>query len=48
LEPEPMEVDVPDPLERVRIIQRSVYYISEVHKLLHTVLIASRKLRHYF
>jgi hypothetical protein len=47
------------PLRRVQSIQCLVYYISkvlhdakmrylEVHKLLHVVLIASRKLRHYF
>jgi hypothetical protein len=58
-EPEPMEVDAPKPPERVCTIQRHVYYISEVlhdakmrylevHKLLCAVLIASRKLRHYF
>jgi hypothetical protein len=57
--PEPMEVDAPDPLERVQSVQRLVYYISEVlhdaktgylevHKLLYVVLIASRKLHHYF
>jgi hypothetical protein len=54
-----MEVDVPDPLGRGRTVQRPVYYVSEVlhdaktrylemHKLLYAVLIASRKLRHYF
>jgi hypothetical protein len=55
-----MEVDAPDPPPgRVRSIQRPVYYISEVlHdtktrylwvlKLLYTVLIASRKVHHYF
>jgi hypothetical protein len=54
-----MEVDEPDPPGRVRTIQRPVYYISEVihdaktrylkvHKLLYAVLIASRKLCHYF
>jgi hypothetical protein len=43
----------------VRTIQRLVYYVSEVlheakaryletHKLLYVVLVASRKLRHYF
>jgi hypothetical protein len=43
----------------VRTIQRSVYYVSEVlhevktmylemHKLLYAMLVASRKLRHYF
>jgi dsDNA-binding SOS-regulon protein len=57
--PEPMEVDEPDPPWRVRTVQHPVYYISEVlhaamtrylevHKLLYAVLIASRKLRHYF
>jgi hypothetical protein len=57
--PEPMKVDESDPLGRVHIIQRPVYYISEVlydtktwylevHKLLYAVLIASKKLRHYF
>jgi ribonuclease HI len=54
-----MEVDEPDPLGRVRTVQRPVYYVSEVlqdtktrylkvHKLLYGVLIASRELRHYF
>jgi hypothetical protein len=54
-----MEVDEPDPPGRVRTIQCPVYYISEVihdakarylkvHKLLYVVLIAFRKLRHYF
>jgi hypothetical protein len=59
-EPEPMEIDAPDPPpKRVWTIQRPVYYISEVlhdaktryleiHKLLYAVLIASRKLCHYF
>jgi hypothetical protein len=57
--PAPMEIDTPDPLGRVRTIQRLVYYISEVlheaktrylevHKLLYAVLITSRKLHHYF
>jgi hypothetical protein len=47
------------PFGRARTVQRPVYYISEVlheaktrylevHKLLYTVLIASRKLCHYF
>jgi hypothetical protein len=59
LELAPIEVDAPDPPRRVRTIQRLVYYISvvlyeaktrylEVHKLLYAVLIASRKLCHYF
>jgi hypothetical protein len=54
-----MEIDAPDPPGRVRTVQSPVYYISEVlheaktrylevHKLLYAVLIASRKLRHYF
>jgi hypothetical protein len=54
-----MEIDPPNPSWRVWTMQRSVYYISEVlhdaktrdlevHKLLYAVLIASRKLRHYF
>jgi hypothetical protein len=57
--PNPMEIDPPDPPGRVRTVQRLVYYISkvlhdvkirylEVHKLLYAVLIASRKLHHYF
>jgi hypothetical protein len=47
------------PTVGVRTIQKSVYYVSEVlheakaryletHKLIYTVLVASRKLRHYF
>jgi ribonuclease HI len=54
-----MEIDPPDPSGRVRTIQRPLYYISEVlhdantrylevNKLLYTILIASRKLHHYF
>jgi hypothetical protein len=57
--PAPMEMDAPDLPERARTIQRLVYCISEVlhkaktrylevHKLPYVVLIASRKLRHYF
>ena len=49
----------PDPVARVRTIQKPVYYISEVldeakarylemHKLIYAILIAFRKLRHYF
>jgi hypothetical protein len=34
--------------ERVQGVQHPVYYINEVHKLLHAVLIASRKMCHYF
>jgi hypothetical protein len=58
-EPEPVELDTPNPPGRVRTVQCPVYYISEVlheaktmylevNKLLYAVLIASRKLRHYF
>jgi hypothetical protein len=47
------------PAVGVRTVQRPVYYLSEVlheaktryletHKLLYTVLVASKKLRHYF
>jgi hypothetical protein len=54
-----MEMDAPDPPGRVRTVQCPVYFISkilheakarylEVHKLLYAVLIASRKLQHYF
>jgi hypothetical protein len=54
-----MEMDVLEPPGRARTVQRPVYFISEalhkaktrylkVHKLLYAVLIASRKLRHYF
>ena len=49
----------PDPVTRIRTIQKPVYYVSEVlheakawyletHKLIYAILIASRKLRHYF
>ena len=49
----------PDPVARVRTIQKPVYYVSEVlheakaryletHMLIYAILIASRKLRHYF
>ena len=49
----------PDPVTRVRTVQKPVYYVSEVlheakaryletHKLIYAILIASRKLRHYF
>jgi hypothetical protein len=52
-------MDAPDSPGRARTVQRSVYFISEVlheaktrylevQKLLYAVLIASRKLRHYF
>ena len=47
------------PAVEVRTVQRPVYYVSEVlheaktryletHELLYVVLVASRKLRHYF
>ena len=49
----------PNPVARFRTIQKPVYYVSEVlneaktryletHKLIYAILIASRKLRHYF
>jgi len=49
----------PDLVARVRTIQKSVYYVSEVlheakaryletHKLIYAILIAPRKLGHYF
>jgi hypothetical protein len=54
-----MDLEGLRPTVGVRTIQKSVYYISEVlheantryletHKLIYTVLVASRKLRHYF
>jgi hypothetical protein len=54
-----MEIDPPDPSGRVQTVQWPVCYISEalhdaniryleVHKLLYTVLIVSRKPRYYF
>jgi hypothetical protein len=56
---EGLEPEDSGPAARVRTVQRLVYYISEVlheaktryhetHKLLFVVLVASRKLRHYF
>jgi hypothetical protein len=47
------------PTAGVRIIQKPVYYVSEVlheakaryletHKLIYAILVVSRKLRHYF
>jgi hypothetical protein len=57
--PESQEPEDSGPAAGVRTIQRPVYYVSEVlreaktryletHKLLYAVLVASRKLRHYF
>jgi hypothetical protein len=57
--PEGQEREDSGPAIGVRTVQRSVYYVSEVlheaktryletHKLLYAMLIASRKLRHYF
>jgi ribonuclease HI len=59
LTPESQEPEDSGSAARVRTIQRPVYYVSEVlheaktryletHKLLYVVLVASRKLRHYF
>jgi hypothetical protein len=59
LAPESQEPEDSGPAAGVRTIQRTVYYVSEVlheaktryletHKLLYDVLVASRKLRHYF
>jgi hypothetical protein len=55
----PAQAEGSSPAGRVRTVQKPVYYVSEVlheakarypemHKLLYTILIASRKLRHYF
>jgi hypothetical protein len=57
--PESHEPEDSGPAAGVQTIQRSVYYVSEVlheaktrylemHKLFYTVLVASRKLHHYF
>ena len=54
-----MEEAGSDPADRVRTVQRLVYNVSEVlheakaryletHKLIYAILIAFRKLRHYF
>jgi hypothetical protein len=59
LAPESPEPEDSGPAAGVRTIQRPVYYVSEVlheaktrylemHKLLYAMLVASRKLRHYF
>jgi hypothetical protein len=55
----PAQGEEPSPAAKVKTIQNPVYYVSEVlheakarypktHKLLYAILIASRKLRHYF
>src|SRR6185436_17487397 len=57
--PDVVDKGEPDPVARVRTIQKPVYYVSEVvheakaryletHKLIYAILIASRKLCHYF
>jgi hypothetical protein len=57
--PTTMDLEDPGPTVGVRTIQRPVYYVSKVlheakaryletHKLFYAVLVASRKLRHYF
>jgi hypothetical protein len=56
---EGQEVEDPGPTTGVQTIQKPVYYVSEVlheakaryletHKLIYVVLVASRKLHHYF
>jgi hypothetical protein len=56
---EGQEVKDPEPTTGVQTIQKPVYYVSEVlheskarylemHKLIYAILVASRKLRHYF
>ena len=57
--PDVVDKGEPDPVARVWTIQKPVYYVSEVlheakarylemHKLIYAILIASRKLHHYF
>jgi hypothetical protein len=57
--PTTTDLEDPGPTVGVRTIQKPVYYVSEVlheaktryletHKLLYVVLVASRKLHHYF
>ena len=57
--PDKADKGEPDPATRVRTVQKPVDYVSEVlhdakaryletHKLIYAILIASRKLRHYF
>jgi hypothetical protein len=55
----PAQGEGPSPTGKVKAVQKPVYYVSEVlheakawypktHKLLYAILIASKKLRHYF
>jgi hypothetical protein len=55
----PVQGEGSSPAGRVKTVQKPVYYVSEVlheakarypetHKLFYAILIASRKLRHYF
>jgi hypothetical protein len=55
----PAQAEGSSPAGRVKTIQKPVYYVSEVlheakarnpetHKLLYAILVASKKLRHYF
>ena len=57
--PDVVDKGEPDPVARVRTIKKPVYYVNEVlheakaryletHKLIYVILIASRKLQHYF